>query len=202
MRTITLSRQLGSQGDTVAQALAQRQGYRVVYRELINQAAQRAGCPEMALAFLDVLGLLEIHPSAQDLQRYQQAMLEIMTELADRGKVILIGRAGCLLLKDRPDVLHVRIIAPMSLRIERIAQQQAISSAAARTQVETSDQTRRVYLQRHHQAEWDDPQLYDLVLNTGRLTVEQAAQLIEVAQSWSGLDKQAHSPLNPESDLV
>src|SRR5689334_11385485 len=100
MATITISRQLGSQGDEIAQAVAERLGYRVIYRELINEAARRAETPAMALAVLDVLGLLDAHPSTKEVAAYQVAMRELIQELAERGKVIIIGRAGCVLLND------------------------------------------------------------------------------------------------------
>jgi cytidylate kinase len=181
MAAITISRQLGSQGDAIAHAVAHSLGYRVVYRQLINQAAQRAGAPEMALAVLDVLGLLDLHPSAQEAQAYQQALRQVLAEWAAQGQVVILGRAGCVLLKERPDVLHVRIVAPFYQRIEQIAQHQAISQQAAQAQVEASDQARRAYVQQYHQVDWDDPQLYDLILNTGRLTVDSAATLICLA---------------------
>ena len=181
MATITLSRQLGSRGDEVAQAIAEHLGYRVVYRDLINAAAQRAGTPELALEVLDVLGLLQTHPTSQARHAFQQALHELMVELADQGKVIIIGRAGCVLLRERPDVFHVRLVAPMTQRIERIAQQRALSPAAAQAQVEASDQTRRAYLRQHHHANWDDPHLYDLVINMEKLTVDGAAALVCLA---------------------
>jgi cytidylate kinase len=181
MATITLSRQLGSRGDEVAQAIGERLGYGVVYQELINAAAQRAGTPELALEVLDVLGLLQTHPTAHARQAFQQALQELMMEMADQGQVILIGRAGCVLLRERLDVFHVRLVAPMHQRVERIAQQRSLSLAAAQAQVEASDQTRRTYLRHHHHANWDDPHLYDLVINMEKLTVASAAALVCLA---------------------
>jgi cytidylate kinase len=185
MAAITISRQLGSQGDEVAQAVAQQLGYQVVYRELVNQAAQRAGAPEMALAFLDVLGLLELPTTAKQAEAYRQAMQQVMEERAAQGKVILIGRAGCLLLRDHPAVLHVRLIAPLAQRIERVAQTRAIARQAAQAQVEASDCARRTYVHAHHNVDWNDPQLYDLVLNMEKWTIADAAEIICLAHARS-----------------
>jgi cytidylate kinase len=185
MAAITISRQLGSQGDDVAQAVAERLGYQVVYRELVNQAAQRAGAPELALAFLDVLGLLELKPTAAQTHAYRQAMQQVMEEQAAQGKVVLVGRAGCLLLRGCPAVLHVRIVAPLAQRIKRVTQTQAISRQAAQAQVEASDRNRCAYVQVHHNADWNDPQLYDLVLNMEKYSIDCATEIICLAHARS-----------------
>jgi cytidylate kinase len=157
----------------------------MVWREVINEAARRAGAPEMALAAIDDLGLLDLRPSQQALQAYQGAVREVMEDLAAEGAVVIVGRAGQVILGGRPDVLHVRIIAPPKVRVARIASLQEIPWAAARAQVEESDRTRRDYLQRTYHVAWNDPQLYDLVLNTARIPVASAEDLI--CQALRGL---------------
>jgi cytidylate kinase len=145
---------------------------------VINQAARRAGAPEVALATIDDLGLLGLRPSPKARRAYHQAVRQVMEELAAKGNVVIVGRAGQVILRDRPDVLHVKIIAPQALRAERIAREQGIPMEAAWAQVEASDRTRRNYLRRYYHARWDDPELYDLVINTGRISPEAAAGLI------------------------
>lgn len=109
-----------------------------------------------------------------------------MHELADRDNVVIVGRAGQVILHDRPNVLHVRIIAPIALRAERLASQQHISLDAAEAQVQASDRFRRDYLRRTYHARWDDPDLYDLVVNTAHWTVPDAAQVIISALNVHG----------------
>jgi len=178
MTTITISRQLGSLGTEIAQTVAQRQGYRLVWRDLINQAARQAGAPEVALAAIDDLGLLGLTPSAEAMDAYHQAVRQIMGQLADEGCVVIVGRAGQVVLAGRPDVLHVRIIAPADQRAQRLAQSQGVALAAAQAQVRASDRSRRAYLRRHYRVAWDDAQLYDLVINTAKLPLEAAADLV------------------------
>jgi cytidylate kinase len=178
MNVITISRQLGSLGDEVAEEVAKRLGFRVVCRELINQAARRAGAPEMALAAIDDLGLLDLRPSHRARKAYQAAVRSVMIELAGEGQVIIIGRAGQVILGDWPDVLHIKVMAPIELRAERVAHTQKISMDAARLQVETSDASRRSYLRRYYHVRWDNPELYDLIVNTARLEPDQAACLV------------------------
>ena len=175
---ITISRQLGSLGDEVAQAIAERLNFRVICRDLINQAAIRAGVPEVALATIDDLGLLGLRPSTLARQNYHIAVREMMEEYSKEGNIVIIGRAGQVILMDHPNVLHVKVIAPSTLRAKRIAQAQNISLEAAQSQVEMSDKNRRNYLKRYYKVRWDNPELYDLIVNTARLNPSQAACLI------------------------
>jgi cytidylate kinase len=178
MPTITISRQLGSLGDEVAQAVADRLQYRVVSRDLINQAASRAGAPEMALATIDDLGLLRMRPTPKTRRAYQQAVKGIMEELADESNVVIVGRAGQVILRNHPNVFHVKVIAPKTVRASRLVHTQGISLDAAQAQIEASDRTRRNFLRSYYHVRWDDPELYDLILNTTRLEPIEAACII------------------------
>lgn len=178
MPVITISRELGSRGDDIAVAVAERLGLRLVGRELINRAAREAGAPEVALAEIDELGLLGIKPSAEALRLYRETVGRIIRELADAGDLLLVGRGGQIVLADRPAVLHVRVIAPLEARIAFIQERSSISAEAAAARVAASDRARASYLRRHYAARWDDPALYDLVLNLRRLTIEAAVAII------------------------
>lgn len=178
MYTITISRQLGSLGDEVAEKVAIRLGYQVVCREIINQAAIQCGAPELALAWIDDLGILDIKPTPKERQAFLVSIQEVMDRLADLGNVVIVGRAGQTILGNRANVFHVRVIAPAALRAERIANLQNISIKAAQAQVETSDRTRWNYLKRYYRACWDDAELYDLIINTARVNPDQGACMI------------------------
>jgi cytidylate kinase len=178
---VTISRQLGSRGLEIARALGISLGYRVTSRDLINQAAMRSGNPEVALAVIDELDLLGICPSPQACQAYRQAVKQVMEELLQEGQVIIVGRAGQVILQDHPQVLHVRIIAPQTERTQRVAAEQKISLESALAQVQASDRHRRNYLKRHYQVNWGDPDLYDLTLNTAKLSIQAASAIIQQA---------------------
>ena len=176
--SITLSRAMGSLGEDVAVHAGEQLNFRIVRKELINTAARIAGHPEVALAAIDDLGLLNINPSPQASRAYHAALAQLMQAEAERGGCIIIGRAGQAILKDSPHTLHVRITAPLALRIERVAARLGISHEAAQEQVKSTDHTRSYYLRRYYHRRWDDPDQYDLVLNTDRLTAVQAAGML------------------------
>lgn len=169
---------MGSLGGEIGRLVAERLGYRLVWRELINQAARRSGAPEAALAAIDELGLLDMCPSPKACRAYRAAVKQVIDELAVEGNCVILGRAGQVLLKGVPGCLHVRLIAPVPTRASRVAERLGISIEAAQAQVEASDQSRSRYLKRFYHVRWDDPLLYDLVINTDGFTADAAAVLL------------------------
>ncbi len=178
MTIITLSRQLGSRGDDVATAVAERLGLRLVGREIINRAAQDAGAGEVALAELDELGLLGLKPSAASLKRYREKVVEIIEAKAAEGNVLLVGRGAQVVLGQRRDVLHVRITAPIEVRCACVQQRCKVTEEVAGARVAASDAARAGYHKRHFGVRWDDGSLYDLILNMARLTVPAATEIL------------------------
>ena len=178
MAVITISRQLGSLGTTLGRQIAARLGYRLVQRELINQAAQLAGAPELALATIDELGLLGIEPGPSQQQAYLLAVQKVIKDTASQGDVIIVGRASQVVLHNWPNTLHLRVIAPLEIRVQRVVTAHGISTQAAKAQIKGSDRYRATYLKRFYAIQWDDPCYYHLVINTGFLSQEDSAQLV------------------------
>jgi cytidylate kinase len=101
-----------------------------------------------------------------------------IAELADGGQVVIVGRGGQMVLRGRPNVLHVRVVAPLETRVTRLRQERNISEEAARACLESSYKARARYIQRSYSVELDDPGLYHLVINTGLLDLDQAVTLV------------------------
>lgn len=111
-------------------------------------------------------------------EAYVELVKYVITEYAQAGGVIIVGRGGQVVLRDHPGVLHVRFHAPESLRIKRLAERLGLSEKEAERQIHQSDKDRARYLKHYFGADWNDPDLYSLILNTGRLSVETATDLI------------------------
>jgi cytidylate kinase len=186
MPVITLSRELGSRGDEIARAVAERLGLRLVGRELINRAARQAGVPEVALAEIDELGLLGVKPSSEALRLYREAVEALVREMAGAGDLLLVGRGGQVVLREWPGALHVRVMAPRQHRAVLVQAQGGVSAQIAAARIAACDRARAGYLRRHYGARWDDPALYDLVINTARLSVAAAVELICLAAGRVG----------------
>lgn len=169
---------MGSLGSQVAEEAARQLGYKMVLRQLINQAALRAGVPEVALATIDELGIFGIKPSRNDILAYHRAVRQILFEIAKEGNTVIVGRAGQVILQDVPDVLHIRVTASREIRIARVASDQGLSVETAAAMVERSDRVRTEYLRRYYHTDVNNPQLYDLIINMDHLDIKAAAGLI------------------------
>ena len=167
MAVITLSREMGSRGDDVARLVAERLGLRLVGRELINRAAKEAGAPEVALAEIDELGLLGVKPSAARPAALPGESRRCHPRAGRGGRRVAgrprrAGHPG-----DRPDVLHVRIIAPRAMRLALVQERCRVSAEVAAARIDASDAARTGFLKRHFGVRGDEPHLYDLVINHG-----------------------------------
>lgn len=181
MTIITLSRELGSGGDDVAILVAERLGLRRVGREIINRAAQAAGAGEAALAEIDELGLLRVKPSPAAMKLYREKVHAIIEEQAREGNVLLVGRGAQVVLAKRRDVLHVRIFAPRDLRCANVQARCGVPLEAAAARVDASDRARAMFHKRTYGVGWDDPVLYDVVLNMAHLSVPTTAAILIAA---------------------
>jgi cytidylate kinase len=95
-----------------------------------------------------------------------------------RGNVVILGRGGQSILKDKPGVLHVRVVAPHAWRVQRLQEREKLSYDAAQVEIAKRDWAAADYLKRYYRIDGNDPVLYHLVVNTGLVDPEKAAQMI------------------------
>jgi cytidylate kinase len=112
------------------------------------------------------------------------------------GHVVIVGRGSQVLLANRRDVLHVRIIAPFKQRVNYVMQREGLDIDAARSRIQLKDRDRQRYLQNEYHLQSEDPHLYDLVINTGILDLDGVVDLITVA-----LDHKASRLVAPTGQL-
>jgi cytidylate kinase len=170
-RVLTLARELGA-GDTgFAPTLATRLRLHDYDRDLLEQEAVRLGVPEAEVEKIDEqpAGIFQRFRPGSLHQRYFEALGKLMNELATRGDVLLVGRGGSRFLRDHPHAFHVRLVAPMPVRVQRVMEHRWLRQEPARKLIAESDGQRRRFYQDYFGAAWSDPLEYHLTVNSGRL---------------------------------
>jgi cytidylate kinase len=170
-RVLTLARELGA-GDTgFAPTLAARLKLRAYDRELLEQEAIRLGVPEAELEKIDeqpVRVFQRLRPGSLS-QRYFEALGQIMKDWAMRGEVLLVGRGSSRFLREHPRAFHVRLVAPMPVRLQRVMEHRWVRQAQAQKLIAESDAQRSRFYEDYFGANWSDPLEYHITVNRGRL---------------------------------
>jgi len=117
-------------------------------------------------------------PISASLDAYVRMVGLVIRGLAREGNVLILGRGGQVLLRKHPTALHVQVVAPLAYRIEVVMSREGLNRREAQNRVRASDRARADYLHRYHNVDWLDPVLYHLVINTGRIPVDRAVELI------------------------
>jgi len=178
MAIVTISRGSMSGGEAFAKCLSSNLGYPVLGRELLVEAAARLGVPEGLLRekIQTSAGLFE--KLTTDRHIYLVALQSALADQCVAGDLIYHGNAGHFLLKNVPNVLRVRLIAPMAMRVRAVMQQQGLSSEAAQDYIRYVDQERIEWTKFVYGVDWRDPRNYDLIINLKRVSFESACAMV------------------------
>lgn len=113
-----------------------------------------------------------------DDRRYIALIRSVIEDIANLHHVVIVGRGGQFILKDRPGALHVRLIAPMSARIERVLHQEGGEPRAIEKMLRDRDQVQAAYFRKYFKEDVRDAMHYDIVLNTAKIPFERCARII------------------------
>ncbi len=208
MRAITISREYGSGGGEIAARLARRLNWQLIDHAIIEQTARELEVHETEVekhdeeyvegprpGILDRIleqfapsapmtgggGVFMRPSSSAETLAYRATMRDIITAAATTGHVVIVGRGGQVLLADKRDVLHVRVVAPLEQRVAYVVRREGLDTEAARRRVQAKDQARTRYMLTQYRCQHEDPHLYDLVINTAVLSLDSAVDQICLA---------------------
>ena len=181
MAIITISREMGTGAYQIASEIAQKLKYTLIDGPRIKSLAAKYGLTPEMLQMVD-----EKPPSyvtAEDRKRAAalNAIELIILDLARKGNVVIYGRGGQDLLKDCKNVLRLRFIADFEGRVERFAEREWIDPDMARSLIRRSDHQRGGFIHFYFDRNWHDPNNYDLVFNTSRLSQSTIVDCIAAA---------------------
>jgi cytidylate kinase len=179
MSIVAISETTGSLGNEIGRKVAERLGYRFADREIIAKAAEQFGA-ELSDLRHGTEGKPTFWERLTDSQhRYRAYVDSIILEMASGDDVVLTGMAAAIVLRQVPHALRARTNAPERTRADRVEQQQGLTREAALDLVRHTDHQRATRVKFLYRVNVDDHLLYDVVLNTERLTADEGARLIQ-----------------------
>ena len=185
-RIITISREFGSGGRTIGKRTAEALGIPCYDRELIQKLAAKSAFSEvyiedtgesapggfLASAFSHRYG----EPNNADY--LWKVQYQVITELAEQGPCVIVGRCADYILQDKADCLRVFIHADMKFRARRIVEEYGEREASPEQRLREKDKRRAAYHRFYTDMKWGHAQNYDLTLNSGTLGIDRCVDII------------------------
>ncbi len=191
---VTISRQAGAYGTTIAENLIEYlknhdsqkdHPWTKFDKELIKKVMEDHDLPQTILSYFpestvseikDILEeLFNLHPSQYTLVHKTS---ESIIHLAQLGFVVLVGRGANIITAKLPYGVHVRLVGSFQNRVRHMTDYLKISDKEARIYVIKEEQDRRKYIQKYFEKDIDDPLLYDLIINTDTIEIQDAVRMI------------------------
>jgi len=184
-RCVAVSRMPGAGGGELARRLAERLDYGLFDRELVDAVASQAGVQARLVEGVDERVRSLIERVVADAFRtgtfaesdYLREVVRTVRTLAERGHAVILGRGAAQILSAQ-EALRVRVVASRAVRVERRAKARGIPAEEAARQIDAEEARRREFVRHDFGLDSDDASLYDLVLNTGTLSMETAVELV------------------------
>jgi cytidylate kinase len=186
--TITLSREPGSGGKLVAREIADRLGLDLFHREIIQEMSESAQISTRVLETLDEKGLSVLDDWISTLvnekhlwpDQYLHHLLKVVGAIGKHGHAVIVGRGANFILPSG-ETFRVRVVSPQVKRFQNVAQHFGVSLEEARRRVLRAESDRRAFVRKYFHADIAEPTNYDLVINTGTLSIDAAAEAIASA---------------------
>ncbi|MCL5005479.1 MAG: cytidylate kinase-like family protein [Acidobacteria bacterium] len=178
MAIITISRGTMSGGMALAECLANHLGYPLLSREVLVKAAEKLGVSEDTLRGKVERSAGFWERMTSDRRIYLIALQSALVDAAVGGDLVYHGHAGHLLLADLPNVLRVRVIAPLAMRIREAMKRKGFDYEGTKEYIRIMDMERVRWTKFVYGLDWSDPKNYDLVINLGTISITNACSVI------------------------
>ena len=185
MKTIAISRLIGSEAAEIARRVSQALGYALVNKSVLEGIFRQYGLEKFGELYTSPPNVWDL-ANAKNLQ-IVSILNETMEALAHRGDMLILGRGGYASLSKYADVLNVRLQAPFSVRVARVmAREHLDNPLRAEQRVKEDDTARQKFVSRFYNQAWDNGSQFDLAIDTDTISIEMATDwIIEAAKALS-----------------
>ena len=188
---ITIGREVGSGGHEVAEALAKKMGYPLYDKEILDEASKKSGYskeiferhdekPTSSFLYALAMGASGFGHSYQKplMLEIYLAQFDTIKKLAKDGPGVFVGRCSDYVLSDMERAFHVFVHADVQTRINNIVKKDGVSPQKAQELIVRADKDRSSYYNYYSNTVWGDSRHYDLCINTSKVGIEEAADMI------------------------
>ena len=195
MAVLTISREFGAGGKTLGKQVAKELGYTLVDEDIVQMVAERAKVSKNSVKSIEkeaggsLLRFISYLISQKQLNRildnnrgyideeiYVNTLHEIITDLAEEGNCVIVGRGGQYVLRDHPNAFHLLLVATHEDRVKFMMKNYKMKEEQAQYTIRVHGKRRRNLYRKFGKEDYDDPLLYHLVLNMSKLSMEKATE--------------------------
>jgi len=185
---ITLSREVGCDGDSIAKILAKKFDLVLYDWKLVEEIAKDSHVSEQAVATLDENIAFELAdwltsfsagPPSFSANQYMQSLRRVLFTVATHGDAIIVGRGANFLLPPEKRTVGLRLVAPLSARVKNIMQELGLSEESALMQIKQTENEQQQWVKKHTGADINNAGFYHLVINTALVTPETIVQIVK-----------------------
>ena len=199
---ITIEREYGSGGRLLGKALSEELGIPYYDDEIIRTASEHAAVGEEYFRLndekpgkrlfgqaRDVIGKPRVAGNITNPDNLFRFEAEAIRKMADRGSCIFIGRSADFVLDatEFGEFVSLFVYCDMTSKVRRGMEVDAVDAEEAMSRIQKINRQRRDYCRYYTGNNWGDPMLYDLPLNTTKLTIPQTAELVKTYLRFRGL---------------
>ncbi|MBR0457819.1 MAG: cytidylate kinase-like family protein [Victivallales bacterium] len=178
MAIVTIARERGAMGQLVAAELAHQLGYRLIDRQVVEEALEADGFTEKNVSAYDEKKPGFFAQVSNMMEEYIRGLKTLVYREAAKGDCVFLGRGTQFLLQNVPGVVRIRLVAPLATRIARVSKLLDLDERAAEQQIHHIDRDRSQFNEHFFDSKWDAAINYNAVLNTQGLVPEQVVRII------------------------
>jgi cytidylate kinase len=182
---IAISREPGSGGALVAQAIAEACDFDLYHKHVIDEIAKNAKINRRLMETLDEKGLNVIDEYISSIvhrqhlwpDEYLRQLMKVIGTIGVHGRAVIVGRGANFILPPE-NRFRVLIMASREFRVRQVAKTHDVSEKEALRHIIRTESDRKAFIRKYFNADIADPLNYDLIVNTGTMGIEKAAKAI------------------------
>lgn len=189
--TITIQREFGSMGRTIARKVADRLGIKFYDRDIVEKVSSMLNLPVSTVsnkeenAKYGLIPFIRKFPLGTD-DEYMQDMIfsvqrDVILDLAKKENCIIVGRCSDAILEKKPDNLNIYIYAPYKKRLENCVNYLEMTPQEAKHMIASVDKARIAYHKKYAGFLPSDEKHHDLMINSAIMDLDYIAEMIVFA---------------------